>query len=262
MFWWSFLVYTLEDSSTLIAAISFSKWVYVSQGNSENEKQMHCKFSVVKEKCFPRLLAAGSHLLLSSKPYRPPSCKGIHNCRQHRGCTVSVRATYHLQSDGRGCSCQAGCMGIVVFCSLVILGVISIVVSTMSLVAFDAISFSMERDNLLKQITLGRTGLRPAIFACPWLLYLGSGTNFSPFMKWRHIVQQAAPSEQGIFGTPSKRSKPKRASPTSYIARFPDLAISVWNVNLRPSVSSFFEQTPKKMWVLGMPLGVTQEHTS
>lgn len=50
-----------------------------------------------------------------------------------------------------------------------------------------------------------------------------------------------------------------------------DLAISAWNVNFWLSISSFFERaeglgstkaTPKKMWVLDMPLGVIQEHTS
>lgn len=45
-------------------------------------------------------------------------------------------------------------MGIMAFCSLVILGVFSIVVSTVSLVVFDMISFSVERDHLFKQIYL------------------------------------------------------------------------------------------------------------
>ena len=131
--------------------------MHVNQRNSENKKQMHCKFSIVKEKCFPRLLAVGSHLL-SSKPYSPPSCKGIHNCRQPKGCTVSVQATYHLQSDDQGCRGQAGCMGSVFSCSLLILGLISIVVSTPSLVVFGAISFSVERDNPWKQITSQKDG--------------------------------------------------------------------------------------------------------
>lgn len=50
-------------------------------------------------------------------------------------------------------------MGSVFSCSLVFAGLISIVVSTMSFAVFGAISFSMERDNLWKQITFwkGRT---------------------------------------------------------------------------------------------------------
>lgn len=132
--------------------------VHLNQRNSEHRQQTHCKFRVEKEKCFMRLLAAGS-LLRSIRSYNPPSCGGIHNCRQRRWCSVSVQATHHLQSDDQGCRCEAGFMGSVFSCSLVFAGLISIVVSTMSFAVFGAISFSMERDNLWKQITFwkGRT---------------------------------------------------------------------------------------------------------
>lgn len=115
---------------------------------------MHCKFSLLNEKSFPRLLAVGSQLLLCCKPYSPPSHKRIHNCRQHRGCAVSVQATYHLQINDWGCRCQAGGMGS---------GVVSTVVSTLSLLVFGAISFSMERDIYGSKLPFGRMGMRPQI---------------------------------------------------------------------------------------------------
>lgn len=49
-------------------------------------------------------------------------------------------------------------MASVFSCSLVILGLISIVFSFTSFVVFGAISFSMERDNLWKQITSWKDG--------------------------------------------------------------------------------------------------------
>lgn len=49
-------------------------------------------------------------------------------------------------------------MGSVFSCSLVILGLISIVFSFTSFVVFGAVSFSMERDNLWKQITSWKDG--------------------------------------------------------------------------------------------------------
>lgn len=71
---------------------------------------------------------------------------------------MSVQATHHVQSDDWGCRCQAGCTGSVFSCSLVILGLISIVFSFTSFVVFGTISFSMERDNLWKQITSWKDG--------------------------------------------------------------------------------------------------------